>query len=80
MASYSKIIFMSGTLTTQDHESDINVDWNLRTGKYVYKNYPSIFSLDKQTIVYIPKDYPNPNDPQHLIKVQNELPEMISFF
>lgn len=80
LASYSKIIFMSGTLTTQDHESDINVDWNLRTGKYVYKNYPSIFSLDKQTIVYIPKDYPNPNDPQHLIKVQNELPEMISFF
>lgn len=43
LSSYSKIILMSGTLTVTDYEKDINVDWNLTSDKYIYKNYPTVF-------------------------------------
>jgi ATP-dependent DNA helicase DinG len=52
----SKIIFMSGTLTTGDPKQDIAENWKLSDDKYIYKNYPSIFDLKNQAIVYIPQD------------------------
>jgi ATP-dependent DNA helicase DinG len=77
LSSYSKIILMSGTLTVTDYEKDINVDWNLTSDKYIYKNYPTVFSLDKQSIMYIPKNYPNPNSQHHLQHIQEDLPRII---
>ncbi|ROX63908.1 ATP-dependent DNA helicase [Enterococcus faecium] len=78
LSAHSKIIFMSGTLTTEDYETDLNTNWSLTPKEYRYTCYPSVFSLKKQAIVYIPKSYPSPNSPKHILAVQKDLPKIIN--
>lgn len=76
----SKIIFMSGTLTTDDPLEDISENWKLSENNYIYKNYPSIFNLKKQAIVYIPRGIARPSreNNQHLYDMKSMLPKLIN--
>lgn len=82
LSSSSKIIFMSGTLTTNQPEQDIRVDWGLTKDWYIYKKYTSTFDLKKQALVYIPKEAVHPNKEEyyheHLYTMNRKLPELIN--
>ncbi|CEF50988.1 ATP-dependent DNA helicase [Lactococcus garvieae] len=76
----TKVIFMSGTLTTTDSvSSEILTNWDLLPKSYDYKNYPSVFDLENQAIVYIPEHMPHSNSEYHLDYIQDKLPELIDF-
>ncbi len=78
----SKIIFMSGTLTTGDPKQDIAENWKLNEYKYIYKKYSSIFNLKEQAIVYIPQRICHPKNNEynnrHLYEMNKMLPDLIN--
>lgn len=74
----SKVIFMSGTLTTGVPAEDIDINWNLRNNSYIYKKYPSAFNLSEQAIIYIPSEIAHPNSKKHLRGVSDKLPQLIN--
>lgn len=76
----TKVIFMSGTLTTTDNVSnEILTNWDLLPKNYNYKRYPSVFDLKKQALVYIPENTPSPNSESHLEYIQGNLPSLVDF-
>lgn len=77
----SKVIFMSGTLTTGEPAQDIKINWNMEKEYYVYKSYPSIFDLKRQAIVYIPQNIAHPNaGNEHLKNISSQIPNLYNLY
>lgn len=77
----SKVIFMSGTLTTGEPAQDIKINWNMKKISYVYKSYPSIFDLKRQAIVYVPQNIAHPNaKKEHLKDIGSQIPNLYNLY
>lgn len=75
----SKIIFMSGTLTTtKEVTQEMITNWGVKKSEYNYKAYPSVFELYEQSIIYIPKNFVSVHDEKHLENVEELLPDLIN--
>lgn len=80
LSRYSKIIFMSGTLTTDEPIADLQRDWGLAKSRFLYKSYSSIFDFGKQSLIYVPKSLSHPSNPKHLSQIKAILPELLNSF
>lgn len=82
LSTKSKVIFMSGTLTTTEKkEMELNTSWGLTEHQYLNKSYPSIFNLATQSIIYVPTALANSRDEaEHLKNIKNILPSFINYY
>lgn len=75
----NKIIFMSGTLTSNIPRKEFEVNWGLDEDMYNYKKYDNIFDLREQAIIYIPEKIAHPSKfpDQHLSELISSLPKIL---
>lgn len=79
LPKHSKVIFMSGTLTTSKNKAkEFERNWGLLQQNYVYKAYPNIFDLNKQAVVYVPKDISDVNDEKHIVDIKNRISKVVT--
>lgn len=79
ISKFNKIIFMSGTLTSNTPSKEFKVNWGLNENMYTYKKYDNIFNLKEQAILYIPKEIAHPRNlpDQHLSELISSLPRIL---
>ena len=83
LSRVSKIIFMSGTLTTVNSEKtdeQLTADWGVSNNQFIYKSFPSVFSLRNQALIYIPEGLKSPKNLMHLESVYKKLPNLLNLF
>lgn len=77
LSKTNKVIIMSGTLTTGDVDIDLQVNWGVKNGQYLYYNCPSVFNYKEQAAVYIPDKLPHPSESSHLEAIEKHIEELI---
>ena len=77
LSKTNKVIIMSGTLTTGDVDIDLQVNWGVKNGQYLYYNCPSVFNYKEQAVVYVPDNLPHPSESSHLEAIEKDIEELI---
>lgn len=77
LTKQSKVIIMSGTLTTGDVEKNLEINWGMKRDQYIFRSYPSVFDYSNQAIVYVPHEFPHPNNGRHLEAVKDKIKEIV---
>lgn len=79
LASYNKVIFMSGTLTGTKKEDEIVNQWGISKQDMEFYCYDTPFDYSKQAKIYIPTDIaiPNNEDQRHLNDVSRRIQRII---
>ena len=76
---YSKVkalVFTSATLSTGGNFSYFSARMGLET-EALQRIYPSHFDFEQKTLLYIPKDLPNPNDPSFPSRAAQRVLELL---